>query len=300
MENVEPIHRVRDEKARDLAALIIETARAPLLMLHSEFVRRLVQRTSVELVKSVRVVRKVPGHPIENDAESRPVKLVHEIGKSGWRAVAACRRIVRRHLISPTCVERIFGYTHKLEMCITHVFKIRHYFVCEFAIRKCIAVLIATPRSHMTFVYIDGFGIRRCPRAHILAVSKFVIIEGIDLACRSLVRFGMESVRIGFVQAAFYGVEIILVIIIPLYSFDLSFPYTRSVFKTSKRTGFRIPIVKVAHHAHALCCGRPHAKDGARALLVKLTSHEAVGIAAHSAVELRLRGYIEFHCFLQE
>ena len=42
VENVEPIHRVGYKEARHLAALIVEAARAPFLVLHSKFVRGLI------------------------------------------------------------------------------------------------------------------------------------------------------------------------------------------------------------------------------------------------------------------
>ena len=227
------------------------------------------------------------------------MQLVHEIGKVRRRPVTTGRRIVRRHLIAPACVERILGYAHKLDVSIAHVLKIRNYLVGEFAIRKSVAVLISTPRPHMTFVYIYGFRVRSRFRLHILAVGKLVIVEGIDLACRSLMRLGMKGVWIGLVQPALYRVEVVLVIIETLYSLCLSFPHTRGVLESLERAGVDIPVVEVAHHAYALCGGRPHAKYGARALLVKLTSHEAVGVCANSAVELRLRAYVEFHYFLQ-
>src|SRR6185369_15252939 len=75
---LEPEQRVRQQKVTDLVAAVVEDQRAPVLVLALPRILVLVERGAVKLRQTVRVLRKVPGHPVENYGKVRLMTRVDE------------------------------------------------------------------------------------------------------------------------------------------------------------------------------------------------------------------------------
>ena len=98
---LQPEQRVRNEERANLVAAEVEDQRAPVAMLAQPRIFVLVKRGSIEERQSVRVLRKMRGHPVHDHADARLVAAVDEIHEILRRAVARRRRKVSDHLIAP-------------------------------------------------------------------------------------------------------------------------------------------------------------------------------------------------------
>ena len=99
---LEPEQRVAQQEVADLVAAVVEDERAPVLVLALPRIGVLVERRAVEAREAVRVLREMPGHPVEDHADARPVARVDEDLEVLRRAEAARRREEARAPGSPT------------------------------------------------------------------------------------------------------------------------------------------------------------------------------------------------------
>ncbi len=102
---LEPEEGVADEEVGDLGAPKVEDARAPVRVLAQARVGMLVEVRPVEVDEAVRILGKVGGHPVEEDADAPLVQVIDERHEIGRLAVTAGRRVVADGLVAPRAVE---------------------------------------------------------------------------------------------------------------------------------------------------------------------------------------------------
>ena len=119
--SLHPVQRVRDQEVLHLVAAVVEDLRAPVAVLAQARVGVFVQRRAVELGETMRVLRKMRGHPVEDHADAGLVALVDEGHEFLRRAVARSRRVVAHHLVAPRAIERMLGDAHELDVRVAHV-----------------------------------------------------------------------------------------------------------------------------------------------------------------------------------
>ena len=86
---LEPEQRVRQQEVADFVPAVVEDQRAPVLVLALPRILVLVQRRAVEAREAVLVLRKMAGHPVEDDADAGLVAGVDEQLEVLRRAEAA-------------------------------------------------------------------------------------------------------------------------------------------------------------------------------------------------------------------
>ena len=82
VELAQPVEGAADEKRPDLVPAVVEDQRPPVLVLALTGIGMLVERRAVEAGQAVGVLGKMPGHPVEDDAEPGPMTGVDQARKS--------------------------------------------------------------------------------------------------------------------------------------------------------------------------------------------------------------------------
>src|SRR6185437_6312476 len=113
---LQPEQRVRHQEIHDFGAAVIVDQRAPVEVTALQRVGVLVQRGAVEMAEAMRVVREMPGHPVEQHAEPLAVAGVDQRGKVFRRAEPAGRRVHAGRLIAPRAVERMLVERQELDV----------------------------------------------------------------------------------------------------------------------------------------------------------------------------------------
>ena len=151
----DPVAGVGDQKRPDLGLAVVINARCPVRVLVHCGVRQLVTARAVELIKPVGILRKMRRHPVENHANSRPMRLVDEILEVLRRAVAMCRRVIAGDLIAPRRVIRILHHRQQFNMRIAHVPYIGNQLLRKLAEGQDASILVPLPGPRMHLVNID-------------------------------------------------------------------------------------------------------------------------------------------------
>ena len=98
---LQPEQRVRHQEVDDFGAAVIVDQRAPVEVAALQRVGVLVKRGAVEMAEAVRIVGKMPGHPVEQHAKAFAMAGVDQRGKILGRAEPAGRRVQAGRLIAP-------------------------------------------------------------------------------------------------------------------------------------------------------------------------------------------------------
>ncbi len=278
MIHIQPIERVAYEEVAHLVSAVIEAARTPFLVLHTQRVAVLIQRTAVELVKPVAVLGKMPGHPIENNAYAAGVHFVYEIRKILGRAEPARRREISRNLISPRPVERVLRDAHKLQMRITELFEVFAHFVGELAVIECIPVRVPPPRRYMRLVNADRLIVRLALVFDIFGVRPLEMLDVHDLSVRSLEGLAVERKRVALIyrigKAVFY---IEFVVIVQLDAAYGRLPNTR-LGDFGHAAGVDVPTVEIADYGNRGGAGGPYAENRGFRSTVVMTTQIFIGV----------------------
>ncbi len=91
VEAIDPVERVAIEKVGDLSATKIVDRRVPVRLEALARVGVFVERGAVEMRQPLFIGRKMRRHPVEDDAEARGVRSIHEAGEGGRLAEAPRR-----------------------------------------------------------------------------------------------------------------------------------------------------------------------------------------------------------------
>src|SRR5262249_2304357 len=113
---LEPEQGIRQQKVAHFVAAVVEDQRAPVLVLTLPRILVLEQRRAVESRQTVRVLREVTRHPVEDHAEPGTVGGVDEELEVLRRAEPRRRREEAEYLIAPRPGERMFHHRQQLEV----------------------------------------------------------------------------------------------------------------------------------------------------------------------------------------
>ena len=113
---LEPVQRVGDEVAADLAATVVEDQGVPVGVEPLARILMLVERRAVEAAEAVRVGGEVGGHPVGDDAEALLMGRIDERCELGGRAVADRGRVHADGLVPPGSVEGVLGDRQYLDV----------------------------------------------------------------------------------------------------------------------------------------------------------------------------------------
>ena len=103
----------------------------------------LVDRRPVEVREPVRIVWKMPGHPVEQHANSPGVQGVHQLREVRWRAEAASRREQAGRLVAPGAVEGMLHYWQQFDMGESHIGSIGWQLLGQFAVGEPVFTMLA-------------------------------------------------------------------------------------------------------------------------------------------------------------
>src|SRR5215469_6722066 len=97
-------------------------------------IRRFKLVLTVEVAKTVLVLREVRRNPIQNHSDSVLVKLIDQRHELLRRAIAAGRRKESRNLIAPGAVEWMLHYGKELDVCKAHLLDVRDELACKLTV----------------------------------------------------------------------------------------------------------------------------------------------------------------------
>ena len=83
---------------------------------------------SVKHCKSVSIFWEVGRYPVQNNPDSCFMESIYQIHKILRCSISWCRCIISHNLISPWAIKRMFQYTHKFYMSISHILNICYKF----------------------------------------------------------------------------------------------------------------------------------------------------------------------------
>lgn len=103
-------------------------------MLPHPRIRIFIERFSVKIRKTMRILRKMRRYPVQDYADLIAVQGIDQILKVLRRSVTCRRCKISRYLIPPRTVERMLCNTHQFHMGIFHFFKVFHNTVGKFTV----------------------------------------------------------------------------------------------------------------------------------------------------------------------
>ena len=98
---LQPEQRVRHQEIHHFGAAVIVDQRAPVEMAALQRIGVFVERGAVEMAEAMRIVGKMPGHPVEQHADAFAMAGIDQRGKILRRAEPAGRRVQAGRLIAP-------------------------------------------------------------------------------------------------------------------------------------------------------------------------------------------------------
>src|ERR1700722_3399717 len=113
---VEPEHGVADEKTLDFVPTVVEHKSVPVRVFPLPWVAVFVEMRPIEISKTGLIFREVSRNPIENDADSMLMKIVHEIPEIVRRTESASRSKVAGGLVSPGTIKRMLHNWHEFDV----------------------------------------------------------------------------------------------------------------------------------------------------------------------------------------
>ena len=216
----------------------------------------LVQRGAVEMAEAMRVVGKMPGHPVEPHGDAFAMARFDQRGKILRRAEPAGRRIQAGRLIAPGAVERMFADGQKLDMREAEIPHIGRKLLGQFAIGQPFIVTLAPPRAEMDLVDRDRRAQGVQARRRGARAGQFGLVEndrgglGTDL--------GGKRERIGFhrqmLAVRFDDIELVMIADAGLRNEQLPIADAAHAHRMTSS----VPEIEIADDADALGVRRQH------------------------------------------
>ena len=144
-ELLQPVQRAAGEERAHFGAAEVVDQRAPVAMLAFARVGVFVQRGPVELRQTVRVLRKMRGHPVDDHAQTVRMAGFDEARKTFRRTEARGRREHAQRLVAPRTVEWIFRDRHQFDVGEAEVGRVRRQLRGERVPIRNAAVVVAMP-----------------------------------------------------------------------------------------------------------------------------------------------------------
>ena len=252
----------------------------------------LVERRPVEARETVRVLREMSRHPVEDDADAGLVARVDEELEILRRAVAAGRRKEADHLVAPRASERMLHHRQQLDVRKAHLHHVGHETRRKLAVgQHAVAVFRhSRPRSE---VHLIGGHRPLHPAAVFLArrhpVAVLPRVTGDIANDRGGLRRQLEGEAVGVAllqQVAGRGPNLEFVLLAVLQIRNEQFPHARER-EVPHRVQAAVPRVEVADHAHPLGAWRPDGEvhAGGRADLPPVRTQDLEGAMMRALAE---------------
>ena len=154
----------------------------------------------------------MPGHPVQNDPQPRPVAPVDEVHQVLRPAVPAGGGEIPRHLIAPRAVQRVLHHRHELNVGVAHVLRVGDQRIRQLPVsierpRRHVLLprpgdVVLPPRAEVHLVNIQRLPevVPATPRRHPLAVPPAVARELYRPGRRPRPQLGGEGIGVGLVQ----------------------------------------------------------------------------------------------------
>ena len=207
VELLQPVQRVGVEIVAHLAAPEVEDVGAPLLVPATLRVGVLVERRAVEARQRPLVGGEVPGHPVQEDADTALVERVDQPPEAVGVAEARVGGEVRRDVVAPRAAERVLHDRHQLDVAEAEVRDVRHQLVDQLLPGQDLAVPLP-PRRQVHLVdrhrLVDRLPCRAGLHPGVVAplVGRLV-----DPARRRRRHLGPEGHRIGLLPPLAVGAQ---------------------------------------------------------------------------------------------
>lgn len=153
VEFAQPIQRIRNQEAHNLASSVIKQQRPPLRHLGAERFCGFEQCASVKSAQSALILCEMRRNPVHYNPNAAFVRIIHKLRKLFGRTVTRRDRIIARDLITPAVIQRVFGKRQKLNMRIPHSYAVIDEFASQFRV-----VHALFPRAGVNLVYVYRFG----------------------------------------------------------------------------------------------------------------------------------------------
>ncbi|OPZ53035.1 MAG: hypothetical protein BWY91_02092 [bacterium ADurb.BinA028] len=277
MELLEPVGRVGHEEVAHLLAGEVEDERAPLVVPALAGVGVLIERLTVELGQGPRVGREVAGHPVEDDANSVAVQVIHQQAELVGRAPTRRHGVVAGDVVAPRRHVGMLADGHELDVGEAEVLH-----VVDEVLGQLGVALALPPRpdvdlvdAHRPVVHV-AFG----AGGHPLVVAPLVVRLPDD---RRLLggHLGEPGHRVGLEPGdAVLTAHEVLVVHPLLRAGEEELPDTRGL-QVAHGVGEPVPTVEVADDVDGGRVGRPHGEGHATDLA------EGPGVGAHVRAEDR-------------
>ena len=198
-----PVEGVGDQEVFDFIFAVIEDLGSPVRVLAFSRIRVFIERLTVEVGKSVGILREVGRNPVEDDTDSLFMEVVHKVHEFLRGTVAGGWSIIAGNLIAPGTVIRMLRDSHELYMGVAHLFHIISQLMGGFHICIITFLLRAVflpPGTEMDFVdchrgfYRIGFLSCLHPVCVIPLKSGDVLCDGGS----SRPEFRMDRIRVSF------------------------------------------------------------------------------------------------------
>ena len=205
MEVLYPVEGVSDQEVFDLIFAVIEDLCAPVRVLALSRVRVFIERLTVEVGKSVGILREVGRNPVEDDTDPFFVEVVHKVHELFWSAVTGSRRVVAGNLIAPGTVVWMFRNSHEFYVGVAHLLYIISQLVGSFHI--CIVTFLLwtvflAPGTEMDLVDCHR-GFHRISFFSCLHPGCVIPFEAVNVFCDrsgSRTEFRMDRIRVSLEQ----------------------------------------------------------------------------------------------------
>ena len=296
---IEPEPRGAHQEADHLVLAVVEDAGAPILMLAFEIVGILVKARAVELVKPVRVLREMGGHPVQDHADTCLMHFIHEIHEIVRRAESGGNAEIPGDLIAPGTVERVLHHGHQLNVRVVHLGKIRGERIRQIAVGIGRAVVVQPPGARLHLVDVRGAFVYAAAGkpAVVFCVRPLKTGEVVHLAGVGRSGLAVESVGIRLhTRCAVRPRDAVFIrIVLPHAGNE---PLPRAVRQTRHRQISRVPVVEGTGEAHRHRVRRPHAEHGA--VVLHMRAVILVCAAVRPLMEQVLRDLVDIlFCFTQ-
>ena len=154
---LDPVQCVGDQEVLDFRTSVIVDLGSPVRMLTLSRVFMLIDSSSIEIGKSMCILREMSRNPVEYNTDLVSVQVIHHIFEILCSTIPGSRCIISCYLISPGSVKWMLCNSHKFYMSISHLFDIGRQFMCKFTViikSRIILILcrMFLPRTQMYFI----------------------------------------------------------------------------------------------------------------------------------------------------
>ena len=260
---LEPEHGIRDQKALNLGAAVIEIRRTPFPVFGALLIVRLVEGHAVKMAQSLLVLAKMSRHPVHNDGDAVRVCRIDEVAEVVRLSVAARHRIIACCLVAPRAVKGMLAKRHELDMRVVHLLRIADELVGHLTVGEILALKRAPPGAQMNLIGQHRVRIGRIRPLPLLPlrIVPLVFVEIIKTRSRLGFFLRIETIGIGLhdMRSAPLRLDGILVDLSLFKTFNECHP-DLAVTDLLHPVRARVPFIEVPHNAYGFRMRRPDGK----------------------------------------